>query len=156
MKKFALAILASVAMVLGMGAVANADYPPDAGSVTVNPVAPSAGAEFTVTATCETGEIVTFVFEGETKTATCGATTASVTFTAPTAVGTYSGTATGSDNGDLGSFSITIAAPATPGSGLPATGTDGTSTMAIIAIGLLLVGAGLFSVSRLRSRALAA
>ncbi len=170
MKKFALALMASAAMVLGMGVVANA-YPPGAGVVTVSSSTVGPGAPFTVSATCQPGEIVTFVFEGDTVTVTCGAAgsagtasmlslssagIASATFTAPTEPGTYTGTTNGSLTGDLGSFTITVAAPTTPGSGLPATGTDGTSTMTLIAIGLFAVGAGLFGVSRFRSRTVAA
>jgi LPXTG-motif cell wall-anchored protein len=170
MKKFALALMASAAMVLGMGVVANA-YPAGAGSVTASPTTLAPGGVFTATATCQPAEIVTFVFEGATKTATCGAAgtagtaslislstagSASVTFNAPGTAGSYTGIATGSATGALGSFTITVAVPAAPGGSLPATGTDGTSTMTIIALGLFAVGAGLFGVSRFRSRTVTA
>lgn len=168
MKKFALALMASAAMVLGFGAVASA-YPPGAGApVITNGGALAPGAEFTVTAECQpVGAQVTFEFQGVTLVVECvaatgsasllgsflgtapAAGTATATFTAPTAPGTYTGTYTGAA---VGTFSVTVAAPVTPGGGLPATGSNGTSTMTIIAIGLFAVGAGLFGVSQVRRR----
>ena len=112
---------------------------------------------------CEpVGGSVTFSFNGVTSVHTCtapgtaslllaapAAGSASATFTAPTAPGTYTGTYTGAATGN---WSIVIAAPAVPAGGLPATGSNGTSTMTILAIGLFAVGAGLFGVSQLRRR----
>jgi LPXTG-motif cell wall-anchored protein len=153
MKKFALALLAVSASIFGLSAVANA-YPPAPDANVVTPVAPAAGADFTVEVGCEPdGDNVVFEFNGATQTAVCTAGSASATFTAPTAPGAYSGTYTGAATG---SFSVTIAAPVVPGGGLPATGSDGTSTMTIIAFGLFAVGAGLFGVSQMRRRTVAA
>ena len=44
----------------------------------------------------------------------------------------------------------TTAAATTPPAGLPATGSDGVTTMSLIAIGLLAVGFGLFVATRAR------
>lgn len=161
MKKFALALMASAAAVLGFGLVANA-YPPGAGVVTTSSSSGAPGFTVTVKATCLPGETVTGKLVAETATATCGAAgtaasllglssagSATVTLTAPTAPGTYTGTVTGSVTGALGNFTVTVAAPTT---NLPATGGGGVSTMTIIAIGLLAVGAGLFGVSQVRRR----
>jgi hypothetical protein len=52
----------------------------------------------------------------------------------------------------FGSTTITVAGPATPPGGLPAIGSNGTSTMTIIAVGLFAVGAGLFGMSQMRRR----
>lgn len=51
----------------------------------------------------------------------------------------------GGVGGDGGAVTI-------PTGGLPATGSSGVSTMAIIAIGLLIVGVSLFVVSQVRRR----
>ncbi|MGK0276696.1 MAG: LPXTG-motif cell wall-anchored protein [Ilumatobacter sp.] len=166
MKKFALSLMVAAAAIFGTGIAAQAStYPPGA---TVSPIAdPVPGETFTVTVSgCNPGIVITFEFEGTTKTATCGEAaaltvgtgTASTTFVAPTAGGTYSGTATGTD-GFLATFSVTAAAapattvePVTPPGGLPATGSGGTSSMTMIAIGLFGLGGGLLVVSQMRRR----
>jgi hypothetical protein len=90
------------------------------------------------------------------------------TFTAsPTAAGTYTVTAVGPQSGtQTTTFTVaqqatttTTAAPATtappatvPGTGLPATGSDGIAATTGIAIGLLVVGLGLFVVAQVRRR----
>lgn len=94
--------------------------------------------------------------------------TARGTFTAsPTAPGTYTVTAVGPQSGtQTTTFTVpqqattTTAAPATtvappattPGGGLPATGSDGIAATTGIAIGLLVVGLGLFVVAQVRRR----
>jgi hypothetical protein len=99
--------------------------------------------------------------------------------TAPTGPGTYNGTAGPNPNGPFLPFSITIpgqattTAPATTvpaptvpvttaapvvttapplAGGLPATGSDGIGTTTGIALGLLVVGLGLFVVAQVRRR----
>lgn len=171
MKKFALALMASAAMVLGLGLVANAEYPPQGGFVTARPTTVAPNAQFEASASCQPGENVTFLFEGQSKTATCGAAGsagtaslirlsnaggATVQLTAPATEGSYTGTATGSATGALGSFTITVVVATVPPGPLPATGSDGTGTMTFMALGLFAVGAGLFGVSRFRLRTVAA
>lgn len=165
MKKFALALMAVSASIFGLSAVANA-YPPAPGVAVVS--ATVAGQPFTVEVGCEpVGDDVTFTFNSVVITAPCEAPTgaasllstapaagsATATFTAPTAPGSYDGTYTGAATG---TWNVTIAAPVVPGGGLPATGSDGTSTMTIIAFGLFAVGAGLFGVSQMRRRTVVA
>ena len=154
MKKFALVLMASAAMVLGFGGVANA-YPPGAGGATVAPASTLGGGTVTVTVSCEPGESVTATLDGVTSApVVCPASGSAVlNITAPTTPGTYAGTTNGSVNGALGSFSVTVTAPTT---NLPATGSNGVSTMTIIALGLFAVGAGLFGVSQVRRRNAAA
>jgi LPXTG-motif cell wall-anchored protein len=158
MKKLALALVAISAAVFGTGLVVNA-YPPGAGSVTASPATVAPGGVFTATATCETGEDVAFVFEGVNKSAPCTDGTASVTFTAPSADATYTGTAVGSENGALGSFTLTVATAPPPvtqggstngGGTLPSTGSSSTNTGLIIGVGSLIVGLGLFVTARTR------
>lgn len=166
MKKFALSVIVAAAAIFGTGVAAQAStYPP--GATISSPGATGPGESFPVTVSgCNPGVVITFEFEGETKTATCGEPgaltvgtgTASTTFVAPTAGGIYAGTATGTD-GFRGTFSVTVAAapattvaPVTPPGGLPATGSDGTSTMTMMAIGIFIVGGGLLLVSQKRRR----
>lgn len=167
MKKFALALMAVSAAIFGTGLVANA-YPPGAGVVTTSSATGVAGYTVTVNTTCQPGETVTVTLVDETATATCGAAgtasllslsnagSASVNVIAPAVAGSYTGTILGSVTGDLGSFTVTVTAPVTPGGGLPATGSNSTSTMTILAIGLFAVGAGLFGVSQVRRRTVVA
>ena len=195
MKKLAFALLAASALLFGVGLVAQA-YAPPGGAITT-PANPGPGQPFTTTVNCTAGAgDVTFSFTGNiaaTLTVACtpGSGTASVmgfltqtptgtataTFTAPTAPGTYSGTATQGGQ-QVGAFTIVIAqaatttvpvttaapgattvapavttiSPTVPGGGLPATGSGGMGTMTGIAIGLLVVGAGLFIVAQVRRR----
>ena len=150
MKKFALALLAAAAVLLGFAAPAAAQvYPPDGIDVSVTDPTPPPGGSFTVTVEgCTEGDTVTFTFNGETQTDVVSGGVASVTFTAPTTPGTYTGTAT--CGGVAGDFSVTVQAPA--GGGLPATGADGIGATTTIAIGLLIVGLGLFAVATVRRR----
>jgi LPXTG-motif cell wall-anchored protein len=165
MKKFALALIACSAAIFGTGLVVNADYPPGAGSVTATPATVAPGGIFSVTATCQAGESVTFTFNTDSKVRNCNNdNTESVTFNAPTAAGSYDGTAVGGVNGVLGSFTVTVAItepPVTQGgatnggttgaaSTLPSTGSGSTSTGLIIGVGSLLVGLGLFVTARTR------
>lgn len=89
---------------------------------------------------------------------------ATFTFTSgPTTPGTYTVTAVGLQS-PLQTFSFTLpgqattttiapATPATvPGTGLPATGSDGIGATTGIALGLLVVGLGLFVVAQVRRR----
>ncbi len=165
MKKFALALMASAAMILGISAVANA-YPPAANVAVVSDTTPGPGQAFSVEVGCTPPGDVIFVLPfppgsfttpcildstgpASLLSATAAAGSATATFTAPTQPGTYTITYSGAATG---SFTITVAAAAVPGGGLPATGSDSTSTMTIIAIGLFAVGAGLFGVSQVRRR----
>ena len=165
MKKFALALMVSVAMVFGVGMVANA-YPPSDTPPVASDTTPAAGESFTVEAECSpVGDEVVFTLNSEPpqiEVATCAAKSAplvagilleadngvvSATFTAPAAAGTYTIVLTGAA---VGSASITV--PADPGGGLPATGSNGVGSMTLVAIGLFGAGAGLFAVSQMRRR----
>jgi LPXTG-motif cell wall-anchored protein len=173
MKKFALALMAASALVFGFGAVAQAQY--GSASATFNVSSATPGQSITVTITgCTPGETLTITVNGVAVTATCSAsaltqgsvlglglvqqtaTSATATITAPTTPGTYPVVITGS-RGFSFTTSLTVVAATTPpvttpGGGLPATGSSGISTTTGIAIGLLVVGAGLFVVAQVRRR----
>jgi hypothetical protein len=127
MKKFALSIVIAAAAIFGSGVAAQASTYPPSSIATV-----AAGGTFDATINgCTPPEIVTFLFEGVSKTAPClpgpsslrsaaatvGTGTASVTFDAPSVPGNYVATATGSA-GFRGSDSISVTAvgvtPAAP------------------------------------------
>ena len=189
MRKFALALMAASAAVFGFGMVAQAQTGYDPVTTVVEP---TPGGSYTVTyQNCVAGDTITFTQAQSTPvsgtapcTAISGALTGSVvglllpqqtalgnatfTFTAaPTAPGTYSGTAVGLESPSQ-SFSFTLPGQAattttpvapttappvtTPGTGLPATGSDGIGTTTGIALGLLVVGFGLFVVAQVRRR----
>lgn len=169
MKKLALALTAAAAVVLGSAGVADASaYPPGGQNVTVLDNTVGLGEPVTVTAACTLGETVTFTLVDQTATATCevapvagasvAAGQATGTVNAPTTAGTVTGSVTGSISGALGSFTVTVSAattpttPTTPTGGLPATGSDGTQTMTMVAGGILLAGLGMFGVATVRRR----
>ena len=161
MKKFALSLAAAGALVLGSAGVADAStYEPDTPAVTQSATEVEGGAEVNIFITCAPSESVTVIFQGVTINLICLAVaggndaavatgTATATVTAPTEPGTYTGTVTGSVSGDLGTFTIVVAGqttPApTPGGQLPATGSDGTSTMTLAAGGRVVTGLGRFA-----------
>ncbi|MDJ0771447.1 MAG: LPXTG cell wall anchor domain-containing protein [Ilumatobacter sp.] len=177
MKKIAAALMIAGAALMAGGAVVDA-YPPGSGPFTAEPTSPIPGQDFTITVDdCAVGEIVIFSFplpvgavvvnepcvaSGGTPAFMLGflaapATgTASATFTAPDAPGTYTGSAEYS--GRTLNFVITVqAAPTTtttaaPAGGLPATGSSSGNTTMIIATVLLLAGAGMFGVAQVRRR----
>ena len=169
MKKLALALIAASAAVFGLGSVAEAQYGTTP-AVGVSPATVVSGGTVTVTATgCTPPEIVTFAITGgDSKSATCasasalgeveglnaqtgGTGTASVQLTAPVAAGTYPGTAVGT-LGFNQPFSVIVTAAVVPPAGLPATGSGGLNTSTGIALGLLVVGLGLFGVAQVRRR----
>ncbi len=173
MKKLALAVMATSALVLGSGLVVDAVDYPIAKSVTVNPTSGLAGSTFTAKATgCVPGEIVTFGYNGASKTATCGAAalasgtaalvangSATTTLVARAAAGASPVTASGATTGALGTADFTVIPGKTVvtqggetngGGTLPATGSNGTSTGLMLGFGSLLVGAGLFATARTR------
>ena len=159
MKKLALALMAASAAMFGFGMVAEAQtYDP---SVSVGTVTP--GGAYTATYTnCVAGETITFSQPESTPTTTTGVCSASRvatgTFTnAPTAPGTYTVTASGPTSPARTIVFSLAAAPTTvpatvPGGGLPATGSSGMGTTGGMAIGLLVVGLGLFAVAQVRRR----
>jgi alkaline phosphatase len=170
MKKFALALMAASAAVLGFGIVADA-YPISPEPLTVDNATPGVGEEITVTANCASGETVTFETQGDSATATCSAGaggasllmaiatsgTASAKLTMPSEAGTYTISVTGSESGDLGSLTVVVVAQTTPATtvptgGLPATGSDGIGFTTGVALGLLVVGLGLFAAATVRRR----
>lgn len=169
MKKFALALMASAAMILGFSAMVSA-YPPGSPPPTVSDPTPAPGSTFTVEVGCSpVGASVNFTLNSvppQTVTVTCVARSgalaggsmlvatptpgvARATFTAPTTPGTYT---VSYDGAAVGSVTVTVESATTPGGGLPAAGSNGTSTMTIVAIGLFAVGACLFGVSQFRRR----
>jgi hypothetical protein len=170
MKKFALALMAASAAVFGFGIVADA-YPISPEPVTVDNATPGVGEEITVRANCASGETVMFEILGDSATATCSAGaggasflmavatsgTASAKLTMPSEAGTYTISVTGSESGDLGSLTVVAVAQTTPATtvptgGLPATGSDGIGSMTGVALGLLVVGLGLFAAATVRRR----
>jgi len=174
MKKFALALMAASALVFGFGAVAQAQY--DADSVVPSDSTPTPGQQITLTvAGCAPGEIITFTINGSVvATATCVVaaratendetsaalvirTAAVASFAAPLTPGAYTVLATG-NRGFVASVAILVSGPTAtsvvtvPGGGLPPTGSSGTDSMTSMAIGLLVVGLGLFVVAQVRRR----
>jgi hypothetical protein len=166
MKKFALAVTAASALLLGLGMPAHAQTPTPSysTSVTVGPV--TSGGPYTVTyVNCVPGETITFSQPESTPTSvsavcpgegTLGTATASFA-SAPTAPGDYTVTAAGTQSPvrtitfSLSPTGVTV--PATvPGGGLPATGSDGFGTTTPIAIGFLVVGLGFLVVAQIRRR----
>jgi LPXTG-motif cell wall-anchored protein len=172
MKKFALSLIVAAAAIFGTGVAAQAQppYPPAAEVSPIKTAGP--GDRFTVNVKgCQpNANKIAFVFrdqdqsnlcgngKGNSNALTDGTGTSSATFVAPMAAGTYTGTATGTD-GFRVTFSVTVAAappvaaaPVVPVGGLPVTGSDGTSTMTMMAFGILALGGGLLVVSQMRRR----
>ncbi|MGK0277062.1 MAG: hypothetical protein ACI9N0_003461 [Ilumatobacter sp.] len=151
MKKLTLALMAVAAGLFGPGATSNA-YSPGAGGVTARPAVVSAGGAVTVSATCAAGETVTASLVSAASSAVCGAERAvEIMIAAPAVAGYFEGPVTGSANGVLGSFTVTVPVAATQPGLLPAPGTNGSTAMTL-ALGVFVVGVGLFGLSRLRSR----
>lgn len=168
MKRFAAALMIAGATILAGHTIVSA-YP--VGGPTASTSSPTvvSGSTFTVGVNpCDVGSVWTFTFQGTTVTATCTASndgafllgiiapatgSATATFTAPTAPGTYSGTATSGTTTLTFSIVVQQAAPPTePGGGIPATGSDSIAPTVTIAVVLLAVGAGMFGVAHLRRR----
>jgi LPXTG-motif cell wall-anchored protein len=171
MKKFALSLIVAAAAIFGPGVAVQAKpYPPAADVSPIETTVP--GERFTVNVKgCTPNgakKDVAFVFRDQDQSNLCGkgnpnaltdgTGTSSATFVAPMAAGTYTGTATGTD-GFRVTFSVTVAAappvaaaPVVPVGGLPVTGSDGTSTMTMMAFGILALGGGLLVVSQMRRR----
>lgn len=168
MKRLAAALMIAGAALLAGHSIASA-YP--VGGPTASTSSPTvvSGATFTVAVSpCEVGSVWTFTFQGDTKTDTCTGSnngafllgiiapttgTATATFTAPTAPGTYSGTATSGTTTLTFSIVVQQAGPPTdPSGGIPATGTNSITPTITIAVVLLAVGAGMFGVAHLRRR----
>ena len=155
MKQLALACAVVAAMLFSFGGVANA-YPPGGPNVTATPSTTAPDGSVTITAACTPGESVTFTLESSSVTVPCDAEdgqsgTATGIVTAPTAVGTFDGVVNGSVSGPLGSFTVTVQNSATaPAGGLPSTGSDSSSTITMVAMGLLVGGLGLFTVATIR------
>jgi hypothetical protein len=175
-KKFALALIATSALVFGLGTVAQAQtYSP---TLTLIPSPPALGAPYQARLTnCTIGASITFAQAQSTPASvvvTCAAVSGAATgpglgqatasFTAaPTVPGTYTLTA-GGLSASLPIAQATTTVPATtvatpvpttataPAGGLPPTGSDGLGTTTGIAIALLAVGAGLFIVAQVRRR----
>lgn len=168
MKRIAAGLMIAGAGLLAGTAVVDA-YPPGAATVEVSDDTPAAGGTFTVTVkNCNVGETVAVSFEGQTPSAVCAADatgasligmfiaatdapgSAATDLTAPTAAGTYTGTATLSSTQRELSFSVTV--EAAPSATLPGTGSNGSNSTLTIAGILFLVGAGMFLVAHYRRR----
>jgi hypothetical protein len=170
MKKLALAIMSAAIAILGFGVVAEAQYGARDG-VTVSPSTVPASGNVTLTINgCTPGEVLTVTLEGNVVgTATCnagatlgsfvtagllsqaGSGSATITFQAPAAAGTYNGTVVGNLDYNQ-AFQIVVIAASTPPGGLPATGSGGIDSTLAVALGLFAVGLGLFGVAQFRRR----
>jgi hypothetical protein len=151
MKNLTFALIALAAGLFGTGATSNA-YLSGAGVVTARPAVVAAGGEVTVSATCAAGETVTASLVSATSSAVCGAESAvEIMIAAPAAAGYFEGPVTGSNVGVIGSFNVTVSVAATQPGLLPAPGSNGSTAMTL-ALGVFVVGVGLFGLSRLRSR----
>ncbi len=163
MKKIGLTFAAALALVFGVAQGVSAQYGPSAGG---SDAAPGGETEVAVNG-CQPGEQVTIDlpgFENPPQALTRSVQTinadaegnAFTVFVAPNAPGTYPGTAT---CGVLtANFSVTVldVPPDTNGGGsggqLPSTGSGGQSSITYVAVGLLVVGLGLFAVAGFRRR----
>jgi len=156
MKKLALALVTMSTVVFGFGMGAQAQTPVpyggSSGTSTVTPASLAPGGNATVGISgCPAGSSVVVVFSGATSTVTANASgAATATVKAPATAGTYPGTATCGTV--VSSFSVVVAAPVVPAGGLPPTGLDGANTTTGIAVGLLVMGLGLFGVAQVRRR----
>lgn len=165
MKKLVLALSAIVALLLGGAGIANA-YPPSGALITVSNANPAQGEDITVTVDCGDGsddsDSITVNLDDESETASCNDGSAAVTIEAPETPGTFDGEVLNGSGDRVGGFTITVVAPSggsptpdnptTPSGGLPATGSNSSGTITTIAIGLLVVGLGLFAVATIRRR----
>jgi hypothetical protein len=143
----------AVAPVLGIGAAAVAQYPPEV-VLLVNPSTVSVGAHFTATFEgCTTGEVVNFSLVSDADSATCAAGVASVTLTAPDAAGTY--TVTASASGGTATATLRVVDPDDVDAEIPQAGSD---SLPIVRIGgaVLVAGLALVSVAWYRRRSAAA
>ena len=167
MKQLSVALMLVVGVLFGSGGVTQA-YPPGPGTITVSDPTPDPGSTFTVTFhNCKVGEVVVFVFNGgppisvvSTGDAQTGIGSATATFTAPNASGTYTGTAT--CGGVTLTFEISVVVPSTtlggsgdsavtaPDNSIVKTGSDNVGRKISTGAGLLALGAGLLLVSRRR------
>lgn len=156
MKKFASVVAAAAISLLALGTPAQASpYPPGGQQVTIDDAAPAAGGPVVVTAACTGDETVTITLGDQTATTTCEDGTATVTINAPSTPGAITGVVLGATSGPLGEFEVTVAAQVpvtTPSTGLPATGSSGVGLTAGLAVGLLVVGLGLFVAATVRRR----
>ncbi|MEM9514927.1 MAG: LPXTG cell wall anchor domain-containing protein [Actinomycetota bacterium] len=145
--------MAALAVAVGVGQAASAQYDISAGG---SPTTPGGETQVAVNG-CQPGEQVTVNLPGFTPptqtVGTNGEGNAFVSFDAPDQTGTFPGTA---ECGVLTTnFSVTVdpaPPPTTPSGGLPDTGSSGQGSTALIAGGLLAVGLALFAVSQVRRR----
>lgn len=137
------------AVTIAGGTVTHA-YPPGSGVVTTSDPTPDPGQTFTATATnCQTGEAVTFSFQGATVVSTCSASnTATASFSAPTTGGAFNGTAAYGTSGGTLSFTVNVVVAG----GLPLTGSSGSNSTMTIAAVLLASGIGIFLVAQRRRK----
>lgn len=151
MKKLAMIAATAAAVLLTSAGVADASspYPPAAPTVSVDSSTPAAGGTVTVTVSgCTAGDEVTFELEGDSKVVACDASgVASAELKVPTTAGNYSGTVSVGDEVEL-SFDIMVSVPDAT---LPETGNDRANTTGLVAVGFLVLGAGLVLGARRRS-----
>ena len=161
MKKIAFALIA-LAAIFGFSSAASAapgDYPPDPPKVTVdNPSTTPGGTVVLGVTGCDANAPITVTGGGTSTTTTAGADgSATISVTAPSTPGTYPVTVTcGGTSTTVNINVVTLPAGtnggSTPTGGLPATGSDGTSTTMMLGLGALIIGGGLFGVSQIRRR----
>lgn len=154
MKKFVIAMVATLSVFFGMGTAAHAQYGASPVVVTVSPPTVAPGGTITVTVSgCTPGELVDISVAGVSVQVTCGADgVATAPLALPATPGTYTGTGVGSVSGFRTTFVVTVLASVAQRGGLPATGSGGIGTTTGIAAGLFAIGLGLFGVTQLRRR----
>ena len=159
-----------MAVFMPVTAAAQVEYPPGAVSLTITPSTVAPGGTVTVTAAgCEVGVDLTVSVDGTsistTAVCTAGASagfrrvevaagnTASASFAAPTAAGTYTVRAVetgGQGRSATGTLTVAAAAATTaPGGTLPSTGSE-TWPVAAVAATVLLLGFGVVLIARRR------
>jgi hypothetical protein len=154
MKTPTFALLALAACLFGTGATSHGVLP-DAAVVTARPVVVLAGGEVTVSAACGAGEIVTASLVNTRSSVVCGPeSVVEILITAPVTAGYFEGPVTGSANGALGSFNVTVPRHLEVDSVFGDVLTPGTSgsTIATLAVGFFVVGAVLSGLTLLRRR----
>jgi hypothetical protein len=140
-------VLAATPVVL-VGATAVAQYPPGLGTLVLSPTTVTTGGTFTATLTgCTTGDVIGFSLVSDGDTATC-ASVASVTLTAPATPGTYTVFASVADESVTATLTVV---GIDEDENLPDAGSDSLPIVRI-GTGLLLAGLGLVGVAWYRRR----
>ena len=141
------AAIAAALVLLGLPftATASSEYPPQECVLSISNPAPGPGETFTVTAfSNDEGGMITFTFNGETKTATVVNGQATVSFVGPPP-GSYMGTV--ECDGATTDFEVSVPTP-----NIPPTGSDSSGSGLKIGVGLVGLGGAMLVVAHRRRK----